>query len=177
MPRRGMSRGGSGVVSRPSYSMLPRAGLMEPGVMLMKVVFAAPLVPISPTTESCSIAALTSFAAVTAPKDLFNPLASSITGTGAQFRRYGPDSLGQEHDEQQERDAEAHLPGVGREVVGHGVDRAVDQRTREGSEHGARAGENGGEDELPRGGPQSPRGGGGPEGGGGRAAPRPAASR
>ena len=48
--------------------------------MLMKVVLPAPLVPIRPTTESFSIAALTSLAAVTAPKALAQILrASRIT--------------------------------------------------------------------------------------------------
>ena len=42
--------------------------------MLMKVVLPAPLLPIRPTTVSCSIAALMSAAAVTAPKLLFRPL-------------------------------------------------------------------------------------------------------
>src|SRR5262245_35284368 len=111
--------------------------------MLMKVVLPAPLVPIRPTTESFSIAALTSFAAVTAPNDLFSPLALSTTGT----REQRPDAFGQEHDQQQQRDAEAHLPGVGRQVEGGGVDRAVEQRTGEGRQHVARAGEDGDEDE------------------------------
>ena len=48
--------------------------------MLMKVVLPAPLVPIRPTTESFSIAALTSLAAVTAPKLLHRPRASRMTG-------------------------------------------------------------------------------------------------
>src|SRR5688500_4015224 len=116
--------------------------------MLMKVVLPAPLVPIRPTTESFSIAALTSFAALTAPNDLFSPLALRITGTRAQLRRYGPDAFGQEHDQQQQRDAEAHLPGVGRQVEGGGVDGAVEQGAGEGRQHVARAGEDGDEDEL-----------------------------
>jgi hypothetical protein len=80
MPRRVMARGGRRVMSRPSYSIEPVSGFRYPVIMLMKVVLPAPLVPIRPTTESFSIAALTSFAAVTAPKVLFNPRASRMTG-------------------------------------------------------------------------------------------------
>src|SRR5436190_20980725 len=102
--------------------------------MLMKVVLPAPLVPIRPTTESFSMAALTSAAAVTAPKFLHNPWASRTTGTQLPQR---PDAFGQEHDQDEERDAEAHLPGVRREIVGHGVDRAVDERADEGRDDAA----------------------------------------
>src|SRR5678815_4950643 len=91
--------------------------------MLMKVVLPAPLVPIRPTTESFSIAALTSAAAVTAPKLLHSPRASRITGMALEQR---PQAFGQEHDDQQQRGAEGQLPGVGRQVVGRGADRAVD---------------------------------------------------
>src|SRR5678815_2258909 len=116
--------------------------------MLMKVVLPAPLVPIRPTTESFSIAALTSAAAVTAPKLLHSPCASRTTGT--QPPRERPDALRQEHDQHQQRHAEAHLPGVRRKVVRHGVDRAVDERADEGREHVAGAGEDGDEDEFAR---------------------------
>src|SRR5689334_13140132 len=120
-----MARGGRRVMSRPSYSIAPRSGLRNPVIMLMKVVLPAPLVPIRPTTESFSIAALTSDAAVTAPNALHSPRASRMTGT--EFPGNRPHALGQEHDQHEQRDAEAHLPGVGREVVRHGVDRAIDQ--------------------------------------------------
>ena len=46
--------------------------------MLMKVVLPAPLLPISPTTLSCSMRALMSLAAVTAPKLLFRLRASRM---------------------------------------------------------------------------------------------------
>src|SRR5678815_2348735 len=98
--------------------------------MLMKVVLPAPLVPIRPTTESFSIAALTSAAAVTAPNALHSAWALRMTDTFEER----PDPLGQENDQHQKRRPQAHLPGVGREVVGHGVDRAVDQRADEGRE-------------------------------------------
>src|SRR5262245_24714448 len=113
--------------------------------MLMKVVLPAPLVPIRPTTESFSIAALTSAAAVTAPKLLHSPWASRTTGTELPQR---PDAFRQEHDQHEQRGAQAHLPGVGREVIGHGVDRAVDQRADERRKDVACAGEDGDEDEL-----------------------------
>src|SRR3954467_2298632 len=105
--------------------------------MLMNVVLPAPLVPIRPTTESFSIAALTSGAAVTAPKLLHSPCASSTADMELAER---PDAFRQKHDQHQQRDAEAHLPGVGRQVVGHGVDRAVDERADERREHVAGAG-------------------------------------
>src|ERR1043165_10183545 len=105
--------------------------------MLMKVVLPAPLVPIRPTTESFSIAALTSVAAVTAPKLLHSPCASRTTGTELPE---GPYALRQEHDQHQQRDTQAHLPGVGRKVVRHGVDRAVDPRAAERRGHVGGAG-------------------------------------
>src|SRR5260221_5074144 len=115
--------------------------------MLMKVVLPAPLVPIRPTTESFSMAALTSAAAVTAPKALHNPCASRMAGTFAHFGCHGPKPFGQKKDHDQQRDAEGQLPGVWREVVGRGVDRAVDQRADEGRHDVAGAGEDGDEDE------------------------------
>src|SRR6185437_7304396 len=100
--------------------------------MLMNVVLPAPLVPMRPTTESCSIAALTSFAAVTAPKALQRPRASRMTGMArTHFCCDRPQSVGQEDDEYEERDAEAHLPGVGREAVRQRVNRAVEKRAYE----------------------------------------------
>src|SRR6185295_11664828 len=117
--------------------------------MLMKVVLPAPLVPIRPTTESCSMAALTSAAAVTAPKVLHRLRALRTTGTGKKR----PDTFGQKDDEHQKGDAEGHLPGVGRQVVGGAVDHAVEQGAGERREHVARAGEDGDEDELARRGP------------------------
>src|SRR4051812_17830796 len=105
--------------------MVPVSGLRYPVIMLMKVVLPAPLVPIRPTTESFSMAALMFDAAVTAPKDLFSPRASSMAGMAPEE---GPQSRGQEHDDEEQREAEAHLPRVRREVVGGGVDRLVDER-------------------------------------------------
>src|SRR5580765_1015805 len=112
--------------------------------MLTKVVLPAPLVPIRPTTESFSIAAQTSAAAVTAPKVLHNPCASRMADTAEQ----GQEPFGKKNNQDQQRDAEAHLPRVGREVIRHGVDRAVDQRADERREHVAGAREDGDEDEF-----------------------------
>src|SRR4026208_1693600 len=98
MPSRVMARGGRRVMSRPPYSIAAGAGFRHPVIMLMKVVLPAPLVPISLTTESCSIAALTSFAAVAAPNALFNPLALRMTDTAAEQR---PQPFGQEHDDEE----------------------------------------------------------------------------
>src|SRR5689334_3327488 len=107
--------------------------------MLMNVVLPAPFVPISPTTESFSIAALTSFAAVTAPKVFDNPWALRMTGISSPLLSEEPverpDPLGQEHDQDEQRGAEAHLPGIGREIVGERMDRAVDQRADERGDH------------------------------------------
>src|SRR6185436_18908292 len=130
--------------------MLPRSGLRYPVTMLMKVVLPAPLVPIRPTTESFSMAALTSFAAVTAPKLLVSPCASRMTDITVEER---PEPLRQENDQDEKRRAEAHLPGVRRKVVRQRMDRAVDQRPDERRDHVARAGEDRDEDELARGGP------------------------
>src|SRR5690348_6187412 len=118
--------------------------------MLMNVVLPAPLVPISPTTESFSMAALTSAAAVTAPKVLHKRRASRMTDTFHQ----GPQAFGHEHDDQQERGAEAQLPGVGRQVVGRRADRAVDERPGKRRDHIAGAGEDGDEDEFAGGRPE-----------------------
>src|SRR5438874_12224994 len=100
--------------------------------MLMNVVLPAPLVPISPTTESFSIAALTSCAAVTAPKRLHKPRASRMAGIA---RRERPQAFGKEHDQREQRKAEAHLPGVRREPVGERVDRAVESGADERRHH------------------------------------------
>src|SRR5690348_11727563 len=100
--------------------------------MLMNVVLPAPFVPMRPTTESFSIAALTSFAAVTAPKDLHRPRASRMTGIA---RKQRPQPFGEEDDEHEQRDAEAHLPGVGGQAVRQRVDRPVEQRAHERRHH------------------------------------------
>src|SRR6266571_3692868 len=123
--------------------------------MLMKVVFPAPLAPISPTTESASIAALMSAAAVTAPKLLFTPRAARMVliSGGPSPREQRPQALRQEDDHQQQRRAQTHLPGVRRQIVGERMDRAEQQRAEEGREHAAGAGEDGDEDELARGRP------------------------
>src|SRR5581483_12123882 len=114
--------------------------------MLMKVVLPAPLVPIRPTTESCSIAALTSFAAVTAPKRLHRPRASRMAGIARAHLAYErPQPFGQEHDDHQERRAERELPGIGRQVVRGGVDDLVEERAGERRHHAAGAGEDGDE--------------------------------
>src|SRR5215212_1735819 len=90
--------------------------------MLMNVVLPAPFVPMSPTTESASIAALTSFAAVTAPKRFWRFRASRITATSGghavavALPEQGPQAFGQENDHQQEGCPEEHLPGVRRQV-------------------------------------------------------------
>src|SRR5687768_17595407 len=120
--------------------------------MLMKVVFPAPLVPIRPTTESFSIAALTSCAAVTAPKLLHSPRASRMAGIAS--RKQGPETFWQEHDDDQERQPEGHLPGVGRKVVGGRVDRAVEERPGERRDHIACSREDRDEDEFARRGPE-----------------------
>src|ERR1041384_1030908 len=114
--------------------------------MLMKVVLPAPLVPISPTTESLSMAALTSFAAVTAPKVFVRLRASRMTDITVEKR---PEPLRQQPEQ---RCAEAHLPGVGRQIVGERMDRAVDQRADERGDHVAGAGEDRDENEFARGG-------------------------
>src|SRR5438067_6362563 len=132
--------------------------------MLMNVVLPAPLEPISPTTESLSIAALTSCAAVTAPKRLHRPRASSMTGMASKDR---PQAFREKDDQREEREPEAHLPGVRREPIGERVDRAIDQRADEGRNYAAGAGEDGDEDEFARGRPvrhvriDVPHGGGG----------------
>src|SRR5712692_7712027 len=135
--------------------MLPESGLRYPVIMLMKVVFPAPLVPINPTTESASIAALISAAAVTAPKLLFTPRASRMTAmsAGPAPREQRPQALRQENDHEQQRRAQTHLPGMRRQIVGESVDRAEEQRAEERGEHAAGAGEDGDEDELARGRP------------------------
>src|SRR5512135_3324338 len=123
--------------------------------MLMKVVLPAPFVPIRPTTESRSIAALMPSAAVTAPKLLCRPCASRIAATSGRLaaREQRPYAVGQKQDEREQRGAEAHLPGVGREVVGNGVDRPEDERAEERGDHAAGAREDGDEDEFARGRP------------------------
>src|SRR3970040_2115891 len=123
--------------------------------MLMKVVLPAPLVPISPTTESLSIAALMSLAAVTAPKFLFSPFASRIPAMSGRLApaEQGPQAVRQEHDHHQQRGAEHHLPGIRRDVEGDGLDDAEEERAEERRDHAAGARENRDENELARGRP------------------------
>src|SRR3954466_704189 len=123
--------------------------------MLINVVLPAPLVPIRPTTVSFSIAALTSLAAVTAPKRLHSPRASRMAGiTRAHFAYQRPEALRQEDDDDEQRGAERELPGVRRQVVRGGVDDLVDERAGERRHHAAGAGEDGDEDELAGGCPE-----------------------
>src|SRR3954463_13323822 len=119
--------------------------------MLINVVLPAPLVPIRPTTVSFSIAALTSLAAVTAPKRLQRPRASRMAGITRGER---PEALRQEDDDDEERRAERELPGVRRQVVRGGVDDLVDERAGERRHDAAGAGEDGDEDELARSSPE-----------------------
>src|SRR5216110_1125872 len=103
--------------------------------MLMKVVLPAPLVPIRPTTESLSMAALMSLAAVTAPKFLFRPCASRIAAISSHLApaEQRPQAVRQEHDNHQQRAAEHHLPGIGRDAEGHRLDDAEDERAENGA--------------------------------------------
>src|ERR1039457_2896194 len=113
--------------------------------MLIKEVLPAPLVPSRPTTEYCSIAALTLIAAVTAPKRLFRSRASSTTAISRRLApvEQRPEPVGQEHDHQKQRDAQGHLPGVGRKVVRDRVDDAEDRGAEEGRDHAPGAGKDG----------------------------------
>src|SRR5882724_12478725 len=131
--------------------MLPESGLRYPVIMLMKVVLPAPLVPIRPTTESRSIAAVTPCAAVTAPKHLFSPCASRIAAIsgGLAPDEERPQALRQKHDGEQQRRPHAQLPGVGRHIVGDGVDRAEDERAEERRDHAPGAREDRDKDEFP----------------------------
>src|SRR5260221_9016219 len=92
--------------------------------MLMKVVLPAPLVPIRPTTESFSIAALTSAAAVTAPKVLHKPCASRMAGTAAPLCDQGQKALREKKRQGPEPDRPAPPPRVWGEGGRHRVDPA-----------------------------------------------------
>src|SRR5512147_2748784 len=143
--------------------------------MLMKVGLPAPLVPIRPTTESFSMAALMSLAAVTAPKLLCTPFASRMVPISGRLAppEQRPQAVRQEHDHHQQARAEHHLPGVGREVERDRLDDAEDQRAEERRDHAAGAGEDGDEDELARGGPVGHLRVDVPYGGGGERAAQP----
>src|SRR2546422_5029915 len=123
--------------------------------MLMKVVFPAPVAPIGPTPEPPSIAALMSAAAVTAPKLLLTPRAARMTliSGGPSPREQRPQSFRQKNDNQQQCRAQAHLPGVRRQIVSESVDRAEEQGAQKRREHAAGAGEDRDEDEFTRGRP------------------------
>src|SRR5438552_2217811 len=83
--------------------------------MLMKVVLPAPLVPIRRTTESLSMAALMSLAAVTAPKFLVRPCASRLAAISSQLRaaEQRPQAVRQERHPQRHREHRVEHPGVG----------------------------------------------------------------
>src|SRR5258706_1498088 len=119
--------------------------------MLIKVVLPAPLLPINPTTASCSTATLMSLAAVTAPKLLFSPLASRtivMSGGLALAGEQRPQPAGQEHDHHQHGDAERHLPGVRRIFIGKAADRLDNECAEERRHNAAGAREDADEDEL-----------------------------
>src|SRR3990170_149248 len=96
--------------------------------MFTKVVLPAPFAPMMPTT-SCSFTATWMFAAATTdPKVFSRPRASSSAAISGLLLRDGrlalherPDAARQEHDHQQERRAQHHLPGVGRVFEGVGA--------------------------------------------------------
>src|ERR1700675_3009630 len=117
--------------------------------MLMNVVLPAPLLPINPPPLSRSTATLMSAAAVTAPKLLFSPLASRTTAMSGRLSHSGeqrPQPARQEHDHDQHGNAERHLPGVGRVLVGKAADGIEDERAQKGRKHIAGAGQNGHKD-------------------------------
>src|SRR5437867_11300324 len=126
--------------------------------MLMTVVLPAPLVPIRPTTESLSMVALMSLAAVTAPKFLFRPCASRIAAISSQLApaKQRPQAVRQEHDNHQQRAAEHHLPGIGRDAEGHRLDDAEDERPEERRDDVASAREDSDADERACGRPGGP---------------------
>src|SRR5258708_30411135 len=151
MPRRVIWRGLSGVTSRPPNVMVPELGLRYPVTMLMKVVLPAPLLPINPTTASCSTATLMSLAAVTAPKVLFSPCAwrtIATSGRLATAREQRPQAAGQEHDHHQHGNAECHLPGIRRIFIGKTADGLEDERAEERGEDAAGAGQDADEHKL-----------------------------
>src|SRR5260221_9789828 len=122
--------------------------------MLMNVVFPAPLVPIRPTTESFSMAAVTPSAAVTAPKLLFRPRASRMAAISGGFApEQRPQPVRQEHDREQQRRAHAHLPDVRRQIVGDGAERARHERAEKRRDYASRSREDRDEDEFARGRP------------------------
>src|ERR1044072_647318 len=107
--------------------------------MLMNVVLPAPLLPIRPTMLCFSTATLMSDAAVTAPKVLLRPLASrTIAMSGrlpAHFLEQRQQAAGQEKDHEEHRDAQGHLPGVRRVLVGEAANGLEDERAEEGGQH------------------------------------------
>src|SRR4051812_42834716 len=118
--------------------------------MLMNVVLPAPFVPMRPTTESASIAALTPPAAVTAPKRFSKPRASRITpiSGGLPAIEQRPDAFRQEHDYQQERRPEEQLPRIRRQVEADRMQHTEDERAEEGRHYASRSGQDGDEDEF-----------------------------
>src|SRR6185503_19680262 len=111
----------------------------------MNVVFPAPLLPIKPTTASCSTATLMSLAAVTAPKFLFSPFASRTIAMSGRFAPAGkerPQPAGQEHDHDQHRDAKRHLPRVGRIFIGKTADGFENKSAQERRQYVAGTGQN-----------------------------------
>src|SRR5258708_15938811 len=115
MPRRVIWRGLSGVTSRPPNVMVPELGLRYPVTMLMKVVLPAPLLPINPTTASCSTATLMSLAAVTAPKVLFSPFPSRTIATPGRLSpapEHRPPPPQPEHSHHHHRNSSSPRPPI-----------------------------------------------------------------
>src|SRR2546428_11468025 len=77
MPSLTISWGVRPTISRPSRRTIPAVGFCTPVMMLNKVLFPAPLAPISPTISPCSIANEISLKATRPPKSMVTPRTSS----------------------------------------------------------------------------------------------------
>src|SRR5438093_5022998 len=77
MPSLTISWGVRPTIFCPSRKTVPAVGFCTPVMMLNKVLFPAPLAPISPTISPCSIANETSLKATRPPKSMVTPRTSS----------------------------------------------------------------------------------------------------
>src|SRR3954464_7507649 len=135
-PRRMMWRGPSPVMSRPSSVMAPESGLRKPVIMLTKVVLPAPFEPISPTRSPAATSSETLSAATTPSKCL------------ERFFEDSTDALGHEADDDQQEDAQRHLPGIGKVGARERAHELEQERGYKHRDHAVVAGEDGDEDEL-----------------------------
>src|SRR5499426_2747449 len=159
MPRWATPCGGVPAMSRPSKMIRPDVGVCCPVSRLKKVVFPAPLGPITECSEPSATSIVTALTAVSAPKDLvrrsvltrgIGPYRFRCAARGAPRPEARP-RLDHPTPEKQYHDDKGN-PEQERPARPHGADRFrqpdEDERTDDRTVEGARAADEGSEDDI-----------------------------